>query len=69
MNPQDWMWSSFRHYLTGVNGTVEIESRWAAWRREHPNPSATSTLPKTGEVQGTHLFGNLSEKQWVGHAL
>ncbi len=32
--PEDWPWSSFRHYLTGVEGTVEIESQWTAWKRE-----------------------------------
>src|SRR6266536_932660 len=26
--PEDWPWSSFRHYATGLNGTVEIESQW-----------------------------------------
>ena len=33
--PEDWPWSSFRHYATGALGTVEIESHWTAWRREH----------------------------------
>jgi putative transposase len=32
--PEDWKWSSFRHYLTGVRGTVEIESPWTAGWRE-----------------------------------
>lgn len=32
--PEDWPWSSFRHYATGVEGIVEIESHWAASRRE-----------------------------------
>jgi putative transposase len=32
--PEDWVWSSFRHYATGVEGTVEIESEWTARRRE-----------------------------------
>jgi putative transposase len=32
--PEDWNWSSYRHYLTGVEGTVEIESEWTAARRE-----------------------------------
>ena len=32
--PEDWAWSSFRHYLTGEEGAVEIESRWTAQRRE-----------------------------------
>ena len=32
--PQDWPWSSFRHYLAGEEGNVEIESRWTARKRE-----------------------------------
>lgn len=32
--PEDWAWSSFRHYLTGEVGVVEIESEWTARRRE-----------------------------------
>jgi putative transposase len=33
--PEEWAWSSFRHYATGVERTVEIESFWTGWRREH----------------------------------
>ncbi len=33
-NPQDWEWSSFRHYATGCEGRVEIESEWTTTRRE-----------------------------------
>ena len=32
--PEDWEWSSFRHYATGCEGTVEIESEWTARKRE-----------------------------------
>ncbi len=32
--PEDWEWSSFRHYATGIVGTVEIESEWTARQRE-----------------------------------
>ncbi len=32
--PQDWAWSSFRHYATGERGVVEIESLWTGMRRE-----------------------------------
>ena len=32
--PDQWQWSSFRHYATGEIGTVEIESFWTAARRE-----------------------------------
>ncbi len=33
-SPEDWEWSSFRHYLTGSRGVVEIESEWTARERE-----------------------------------
>jgi putative transposase len=36
--PEDWRWSSFRHYATGYEGTVEIESQWTAARRGHRLP-------------------------------
>ena len=32
--PEDWPWSSFRHYATGVESVVEIESQWTARKRE-----------------------------------
>jgi REP-associated tyrosine transposase len=32
--PEDWDWSSFRHYATGCEGRVEIESEWTARKRE-----------------------------------
>src|SRR6266852_5167153 len=32
--PEDWEWSSFRHYGTGCEGRVEIESEWTARKRE-----------------------------------
>ena len=31
--PEEWKWSSFRHYQTGLRGTVEIESEWTACER------------------------------------
>jgi len=31
--PEEWERSSFRHYLTGEPGTVEIESSWTLGRR------------------------------------
>lgn len=39
--PEDWPWSSFRHYSTGFEGTVEIESDWTGWRRERRSLSST----------------------------
>lgn len=32
--PEEWSWSSFRSYLIGEIGKVEIESRWTEYRRE-----------------------------------
>ena len=32
-HPEDWIWSSFQHFLTGEAGVVEIESHWTAERR------------------------------------
>ena len=52
--PEDWVWSSFRHYATGVEGVVEIEPEWTGRKRErrgqplrvkireNPHPSKTS---------------------------
>jgi hypothetical protein len=31
--PEDWQWSSYRHYQTGIHGTVEIESEGTARHR------------------------------------
>lgn len=36
--PEDWRWSSFRHYITAEPGCVEIESQWTADRREGRTP-------------------------------
>jgi putative transposase len=36
--PQDWPWSSFRHYLSADAGVVEIESEWTAMRRAGREP-------------------------------
>src|SRR6516162_8642518 len=31
--PEDWAWSSYRHYAMGETGTVEIASPVAEWKR------------------------------------
>jgi len=33
-DPADWAWSSFRHYATGQQRTVEVESDWTAAKRD-----------------------------------
>jgi len=32
--PEDWPWSSYRHWLTGETGRIEIESHWTYSLRE-----------------------------------
>jgi putative transposase len=32
--PEEWEWSSFRHYATGCQGRVQIESEWVARQRQ-----------------------------------
>ncbi len=39
--PEDWRWSSFRHYATGEEDAVEIESQWTARKREQLGISPT----------------------------
>ena len=43
--PEDWPWSSFRHYATGVEGIVEIESFWTANKREKAAGRTDRVLP------------------------
>lgn len=63
--PEDWRWSSFLHYATGVEGAVEIESQWTARKREtlgvwptvrytHPvAKNATSACPERPSLRGS----------------
>jgi putative transposase len=37
--PEEWKWSSFLHYATGIEGTVELETEWTAARRGGKLPS------------------------------
>jgi putative transposase len=46
--PEDWAWSSFRHYATGVEGTIEIESHWTAMRRGNQVPEYLRYREKDG---------------------
>jgi len=46
-DPEDWPWSSCRHYQTGERSTIEIESFWTAAKRGYE-------LPKGFEVRRTN---------------
>jgi putative transposase len=58
--PEEWEWSSFRHYATGVEGVVEIESEWTGRKRERMGrpllvkirPTPPTLSPKKGEKDG-----------------
>jgi putative transposase len=41
--PEDWQWSSFPHYATGIEGIVEIESEWTARKRQPLRASLTTS--------------------------
>jgi len=44
--PEDWRWSSFCRYATGIEGVLEIESQWTVRRREQMGVLPT-TLKRT----------------------
>ena len=46
--PEDWKWSSFRHYATGESCGVEIESEWTATRRERSGTTPHSPALERG---------------------
>jgi hypothetical protein len=61
---EDWEWSSYRHYLTGEPGVVEIESQWTArvwerlgWRPQPgvPNAARFWRVGVEGKVKKTTL--------------
>lgn len=62
-SPEEWPWSSFRHYISGVEGAVEIESQWTARKREQmgptfrlvgPDQTPALSLQKSGETRTGH---------------
>jgi putative transposase len=57
--PEDWRWSSIRHYLTGAEGVVEIESQWTARRREKLGIFPT--------VQVRTVENPRPSQAWTGH--
>jgi len=46
--PEGWAWSSFRHYATGIEGAVEIESQWTAAKRGNRLPEHLRFKGKAG---------------------
>jgi hypothetical protein len=52
--PEDWPWSSFRHYLTGEESAVEVESPWTDRKRER-----MGTTPRVKVVEPAGWGGQL----------
>jgi putative transposase len=58
--PEDWPWSSFRHYTSGESGTVEIESQWTARKREQAGILLTVRVRPPAE-------NPRPSRAWTGH--
>ncbi len=43
--PEEWEWSSFRHYAMSIEGLVEIESEWTARKRERAAGRLCAAVP------------------------
>ena len=60
--PEDWPWSSFRHYATGVESVVEIESEWTGRKRERMGAPLRVKVrenphPSKGSLGGAPPYG------------
>ncbi len=53
--PEDWSWSSFRHYATGEMSMVEIESQWTARKREQAGIFLTLKVRSSAETPAQSL--------------
>ncbi len=52
--PEDWKWSSYRHYLTGIDGVVEVESPLTTWRQKQTLLGAPPLSPSFGDGVGSN---------------
>jgi len=64
VKPEDWEWSSFRHYATGISGTVEIESQWTAAFRGNQLPEGVGLRRCERSCFPTQAAKDAS---WMGH--
>jgi putative transposase len=51
--PEQWAWSSFRHYLTGETGVVEVESNWTAQKRGNQLPEHLRLTMASGPARAS----------------
>jgi putative transposase len=64
--PEDWAWSSYRHYATGAKGTVEIESQWTAFQRGNQLPDGVRMKESERSCFPTQAAKIAA---WMGHEL
>lgn len=62
--PEDWPCSSFRHYATGMKGTVEIESQWTAFLRGNRLPQGVRLRESERSRFPTQAA---KDAAWMGH--
>ncbi len=53
--PEDWPWSSFRHYAEGAAGVIEIESQWTARRRERRASDSGESSHVSAQRRGANV--------------
>ena len=51
--PEQRAWSSFRHYLTGETGVVEVESNWTAQKRGNQLPEHLRLTMASGPARAS----------------
>ncbi len=61
--PEQWRWSSYRHWVSGEKGTVEIESHWTFREREKMgiHPRFTSEPKQASAPSPPHPYA----KRWL----
>jgi putative transposase len=61
VSPEDWAWSSFRHYLRREAGPIEIESQWTVGKREQRG------IFPTVKVRAPAGESPRPSEAWTGH--
>jgi len=71
-HPHDWLRSSYRHYVRGVEGTVEIESHWTFRKKERMGITPQMRIvqvrkdPAKQSLAGAPLSAEMGVKCWAG---
>ncbi len=66
--PEDWRWSSFRHYALREKGVVEIVSEWAARDRERRATGSgerTFLIPEPALSEEEGLAPKIGARTWA----